>query len=98
FEINAVPSFIDIEEPDVDEMAGDMNTLQRAIREINNGVLQLRNGLSEFRGGANELYNGSASYKEGIDILANEVSGATAQLDEAFSQVEIGRASCRERG
>lgn len=88
FEINAVPSFIDIEEPDVDEMAGDMNTLQKAIREINNGVLQLRNGLSEFRGGANELYDGSASYKEGIDILANEVSGATAQLDEAFSQVD----------
>src|SRR5699024_9900739 len=88
FEINAVPSFFDIDEPDVSEMEGDMNTLQKAIRDINNGVYELRNGIGELHRGASDLEAGSAEYKAGMNELATEVKGTSAELDVAFADLD----------
>lgn len=88
FEINAVPSFFDIDEPDVSEMEGDMNRLQKAIRDINQGVYALRNGIGELHQGASDLEAGSAAYKAGMDELASEVKGASADLDAAFADLD----------
>src|SRR5699024_7554341 len=88
FEINAVPFFIDIDEPDVGDMEGDMNSLQKAIKDINDGVLELRQGLADFNRGAAELYDGSSTYKAGMDELSEEVSTASNELDNAFKQFD----------
>src|SRR5699024_10541756 len=88
FEINAVPSFFDIDEPDVSEMEGDMNTLQKAIQDINQGVYELRNGIGELHQGASDLEAGSTEYKAGMDELATEVKAASAELDAAFADLD----------
>lgn len=86
--MNAVPSFIDVEAPDVDEIEGDMHTLQKAIAGINDGAFSLRNGISNLHDGAGELHTGSEAYQAGMNELASEVKDASAELDQAFSQLD----------
>src|SRR5699024_6806328 len=68
-EVSAIPANIAIEDIDLDDMTGDMETLSDAIREINSGVADLNEGISELNSGAAELSSGSTEYLNGINEL-----------------------------
>ncbi|SET47218.1 X-X-X-Leu-X-X-Gly heptad repeat-containing protein [Oceanobacillus limi] len=68
-EITGIPSSMSIEEPDVDEMTGEMRTLSDAIAELNDGVGELENGVSELNRGVADLQDGSGQFNRGLADL-----------------------------
>nr|CDQ32075.1 chromosome segregation protein SMC [Virgibacillus halodenitrificans] len=83
-EITGVPSNMSIDEPDVDEMTGDMKSLTGAIADLNNGVSKLNNNVASFEKGASELKSGSAQYKNGIAGL----SGSSSELVNGSNEMK----------
>lgn len=83
-EITGVPSSISIDDPDVDEMTGDMKTLSESIAEINDGVAALKNGASELNAGTLALHDGSIKYKNGI----SDLDGASAELLNGSKEIK----------
>src|SRR5699024_10395646 len=73
-DISAVPANIAIEDPDMGNMTGDMESLSDGIRQVNSGMEELNNGITELNSGAEELSNGSTEYRNGmneINLLGN---------------------------
>lgn len=97
-DITGVPSSMSIDEPNVDEMTGDMKTLSDAIADINNGVGNLKNGVSELNTGVIELENGSKQFKNGIlnlnksssDLVngSKEIKNALDTISTSLGNVE----------
>lgn len=97
-EISGVPSSMSIDEPDTDDMTGDMRTLSDAIGELNDGVAELQDGIADMNDGADELVDGSASYRDGISELdassgelvagSQEIELALNTLDESLRSVD----------
>ncbi len=83
-EITGVPSNMSIDEPDVDEMTGDMKSLTGAIADLNNGVSKLNNNVASFEKGASELKSGSDQYKNGIAGL----SGSSSELVNGSNEMK----------
>lgn len=83
-EITGVPSNMSIDEPDVDEMTGDMKSLTGAIADLNNGVSKLNNNVASFEKGASELKSGSAQYKNGLAGL----SGSSSELVNGSNEMK----------
>ncbi|MBU5468049.1 YhgE/Pip domain-containing protein [Virgibacillus sp. MSJ-26] len=82
-DISAVPANIAIEDPDIGNMTGDMESLSDAIHQVNSGMEELNNGITELSSGAEELSNGSTEYRNGMDEL-NQSSG---ELVEGSKQI-----------
>ncbi|WP_040954451.1 X-X-X-Leu-X-X-Gly heptad repeat-containing protein [Virgibacillus sp. SK37] len=83
-EITGVPSNMSIDEPDVDEMTGEMKSLTGAIADLNNGVSKLNNNVASFESGASELKSGSEQYKNGIAQL----SGSSSELVNGSNEMK----------
>lgn len=99
--INAMPSSMAMESPDIGEMKADMKTLSDATKEIDDGVGELQEGISDLNNGMSSLRNGSADFKEGITELDNgsasllagseSIKDALEAIDHALNQeVEAG--------
>ncbi|MFC4403409.1 YhgE/Pip domain-containing protein [Gracilibacillus xinjiangensis] len=87
-EINAVPSSMSIDTPDVDEMTGEMETLSDAVAEINSGVSQLEDGIAELNTGIANLADGSQKYNNGIEEInqsSTELVNASLSIQEALT-------------
>lgn len=86
-DIAAVPSNMDIDAPETDELTGEMQTLSNAIAEINDGVDELKNGATNLNQGAEDLRTGSSEYRDGIDALnqsSSELVNGSSAIDEAL--------------
>lgn len=82
-DISAVPANIAIEDPDIGNMTGDMESLSDAIRQVNSGMDELNNGITELNSGAEELSNGSTEYRNGM----NELNQSSGELVEGSKQI-----------
>ena len=88
--ISASPASMPIDDPDLDDMKGDISSLSDAIKKINNGVGDLNSGVSELNKGAKELNNGSNEYAKGINELSNsssELVNGSSEINKAMQQV-----------
>lgn len=85
-EISGVPSTMNIDVPDTDDMSGDIKTLADAIADVNSGVAELKSGIAELNNGTKELRNGSEQYKAGI----HELDDSSAQLVAGSSEMNDG--------
>ncbi|MEI3604998.1 YhgE/Pip domain-containing protein [Pseudogracilibacillus sp. SE30717A] len=86
-DITGVPSTMNIDEPDVDDMKSEMKTLTGAIADINDGVGELKNGVSELNNGVVELKDGSLQYKNGIAELnesSSDLIDGSNEIDQAL--------------
>ncbi|MBB6451650.1 X-X-X-Leu-X-X-Gly heptad repeat protein [Salirhabdus euzebyi] len=86
-DISAVPSSMPIEDPNVGDMTGDMESLTDAIEEINNGVGDLKDGVTELNNGVQDLRGGSKEYHDGISAISDsssELVNASIDIDEAL--------------
>src|SRR5699024_11899833 len=83
-DISAVPANIAIEDPDIGNMTGDMESLSDAIHQVNSGMEELNNGITELSSGAEELSNGSTEYRNGMDEL-NQSSGNLWKVQNKFA-------------
>lgn len=83
-DITAIPSSLPIDAPDIDDMTGEMDTLTKAIKEVNDGVGQLQNGASELHNGAAKLSDGSREYRNGIAAL----DGSSSKLVSGSKSIE----------
>ena len=83
-EISGVPSSMSIEDPETDEMTGDIRTLSDAIADLNTGVSDLVVGIKEMNDGATELVSGSAQYRDGIA----ELDGSSGELVDGSKEIE----------
>ncbi|MFB9974110.1 YhgE/Pip domain-containing protein [Allobacillus sp. SKP2-8] len=83
-EISGVPSSMSIEDPETDEMTGDIRTLSDAIADLNTGVSDLVVGVKEMNEGATELVSGSAQYRDGIA----ELDGSSGELVDGSKEIE----------
>ncbi|MFD1849806.1 YhgE/Pip domain-containing protein [Oceanobacillus bengalensis] len=86
-DITAIPSSMAIDAPDMNDMTGDMDTLNDAIKEINDGVGELKSGVSDLNDGVVSLQDGSKQYKDGIAGISNTSSGlvdASKSIDSAL--------------
>ncbi|MBR7553076.1 YhgE/Pip domain-containing protein [Allobacillus sp. GCM10007491] len=89
-EISGVPSSMSIEDPETDEMTGDIRTLSDAIADLNTGVSDLVVGVREMNDGASELVNGSAQYRGGIaelDGSSSELIGGSKEIENALQSM-----------
>ncbi|MGA8941494.1 MAG: YhgE/Pip domain-containing protein [Thermoactinomyces sp.] len=68
--ITAIPPFLPVDAPDINNLTGDMATLTSVLGEVNNGVGKLKNGVAELNSGVKNLRNGSSDYEEGISAVA----------------------------
>jgi len=82
-DISAVPANIAIEDPDMGNMTGDMESLSDGIRQVNSGMEELNNGITELNSGAEELSNGSTEYRNGM----NELNQSSGELVEGSKQI-----------
>lgn len=80
--INAMPSSMAMESPDVGDMKEDMKTLSDATMEMDEGVGELKDGVSDLNSGLSSLESGSADYKDGIVELH---SGSADLIDGSQS-------------
>lgn len=85
-EISGVPSTMNIDVPDTDDMTGDIKTLADAIADVNSGVAELKSGIAELNKGSTELRNGSEQYRAGI----HELDDSSAQLVAGSSEMNDG--------
>lgn len=86
-DITGIPSTMSIDEPDIDDMNGDMKTLTNAIAEINDGVAELKKGVSELNNGVAELKDGSLQYKNGMsemDKASIDLVNGSKEIDQAL--------------
>ncbi|MGM8212495.1 YhgE/Pip domain-containing protein [Virgibacillus sp. W0430] len=89
-EITGVPSSLAIDEPDIDDMKGDMESLTGAISEINDGVTELNKRVTELNDGTVDLQAGSVEYKKGITELSKsskELLHGSKEIDEALGTI-----------
>ncbi len=85
-EISGVPSTMNIDAPDTDDMTGDIKTLADAIADVNSGVAEFKSGIAELNNGTTELKNGSEQYRAGI----HELDDSSAQLVSGSSEMNDG--------
>ncbi len=86
-DITAVPSTMNVEAPETDELTSDMVTLSDAIGEMNSGIAGLKDGAAQLNAGTTELRNGSAEYREGITALdggSSELVSGSKDIDNAL--------------
>ncbi|GAA0321092.1 hypothetical protein GCM10008967_09520 [Bacillus carboniphilus] len=84
-DITAIPSSMPIDAPDIDNMTGDMETLTKAILEVNNGVVEFADGVSKLNNGVFDLRDGSKQYNDGISTL-DESSSEIVDASESIGQ------------
>ncbi|WP_281659039.1 YhgE/Pip domain-containing protein [Halobacillus sp. Cin3] len=77
-EIAAVPASISMEEPDIDGVKNDMNSLADATAAIHDGAAGLADGITELNSGTAQVYSGSEQYLNGIQEL-NSGSGSLVE-------------------
>lgn len=88
--ISAIPANIAIENPDIGNMTGDMESLSDAISMVNAGVAELSNGISELNAGVSELSKGSSDYQSGINELdqsSGELVNGSKEIRDALKQI-----------
>lgn len=87
-EIVAIPANIAIENPDTDDLTGDIKMLSDAIHDINDAVGELKQGVSSLRSGATELSNGSTAYQNGIKEISQSSSGLVGGSKEILGGLQ----------
>lgn len=89
-EINATPASMPIDDPDLGDVKGNMQSLADAVKKIDDGVGDLNSGITDLNDGASELSNGSSSYLDGINELdqqSDELINGSAQMNDVMQQV-----------
>ncbi|MEN1966583.1 YhgE/Pip domain-containing protein [Lentibacillus sp. N15] len=89
-DISATPASMPMDDPDLGDMKGDIESLADAIKAINSGVGDLKNGISDLNDGAMELSDGSDSYLNGIQQLdqsSGKLVNGSSQMSDAFQQL-----------
>lgn len=89
-EISAIPANIAIENPDIGDMTGDMDSLSSAISQLNSGIEELSSGITELNTGTTELNDGSAEYLSGINELnssSDELVNGSNDIHQALDQI-----------
>lgn len=90
-DISAIPANLAIDDPDVDEMSGEMKTLSDATRDIHQGVTELNDGIKELNDGTEELQDGSTDYLAGIEELdesSDELVEGSQMITDVLQQIE----------
>lgn len=89
-DISATPASMPIDDPDLGDVKGDMQSLSDAIKKINSGVGDLNSGISNLNDGAADLSNGSSSYLNGINQLdqsSGELVNGSSEINDVLQQV-----------
>lgn len=89
-DISATPASMPMDDPDLGNVKGDMQSLSDGIKEIDDGVGDLNSGISEMNNGASDLSNGSSSYLNGINQLdqsSGELVNGSAEINNVLQQV-----------
>ncbi|WP_257009799.1 YhgE/Pip domain-containing protein [Evansella halocellulosilytica] len=87
-DISAIPLSMALEDPELDEMTKEMQTLSDAIEEINVGVSDLNTGVTELNDGVQSLNDGSNEYHSGmieIKDSSSEIIHASEAIDDSLA-------------
>lgn len=89
-DINATPASMPIDDPDLGDMKGDMQSLSDGIQDVNEGVGDLSDGVSDLNDGAEELSDGSSDYQNGmneLDSSSGELVNGSKEILSTLNQV-----------
>lgn len=79
-EIAAIPMTLAMEDPDTEEMTGELRDLSDGIADIHDGVGDLNTGVRDLNDGLSDLASGSSDYLQGMrevdDSSGNLVHGS----------------------
>ncbi|GAB2532449.1 YhgE/Pip domain-containing protein [Gracilibacillus alcaliphilus] len=83
-EISAVPAFMAIDSPDLEDAKDEFRTLSDALAELASGAEDLQQGMSELNGGISELADGSSEFNDGM----HEINNGSSDLVNGSSAIQ----------
>ena len=89
-EIAAIPMTLAMEDPDTEEMTGELRDLSDGIADIHDGVGDLNSGIGDLNEGLRSLAEGSSDYLSGMQEVDDSSGGlvhGSAEIRDALQEL-----------